>query len=216
MLLSFLVLLLGVTAPPAQRQTVQILQIYRDFLKPGSDAAYGKIEQDAARICAELKCPHPYLAIESLTGPKEVWFLNAYSSPGEPKKVAEAYGKNPELLKALAEIVERKKDLISDPAEVFATYLPSSTRRTPPWALGRGRFLVITVTSNSEAHLAGSVFVAEDRTRYIIRSAPTRDEALTWATLSGPETRAFAVRPDWSLPSEEWISADPQLWRPKP
>ena len=50
----------------AQTQPPQILQVYRDFLKAGSDAAYERIEQDAQRICFELKCPHPYVGIESL------------------------------------------------------------------------------------------------------------------------------------------------------
>ncbi len=54
----------------------QILQIHREGLKPGSEVAYREVEENAARICAELRGPHPYLAIESLTGSKEVWFFN--------------------------------------------------------------------------------------------------------------------------------------------
>jgi len=45
-----------------------ILQIYREPLKPGRDAVYRAIEEETARVCATLECPHPHLAIESLTG----------------------------------------------------------------------------------------------------------------------------------------------------
>ena len=53
-------------------QPPQILQIHREALKPGSEAVYQDIEEDTARLQAKLGCPHPYLAIESLTGSKEV------------------------------------------------------------------------------------------------------------------------------------------------
>src|ERR1700736_2146676 len=82
----------------AQSQPPQILQIYRDLLKPGSRAAYSEVEQDIARACAELGFPHPYLAIEPLTGPEEVWFLNGWESAAEQKQVADAYAKNAPLV----------------------------------------------------------------------------------------------------------------------
>ena len=53
----------------------QMLQIVRESLNEGSEAAYRTIEEDAARICADLNCPNAHLAMESLTGPKEVWWL---------------------------------------------------------------------------------------------------------------------------------------------
>src|SRR5260370_33317394 len=81
----------------------QILQIYRDRLKPGSHAAYGEIERDIARACAELEFPHPYLAIEPLTGPGEVWFLNRWESEAEQKRVADDYAKNAPLVEAIGE-----------------------------------------------------------------------------------------------------------------
>lgn len=65
-------ILLGVPLM-AQERPPQSLQIVRESLKKGGEAAYKKIEQDAARICADLKCPNSHLAVESLTGPKEVW-----------------------------------------------------------------------------------------------------------------------------------------------
>jgi len=85
----------------AQERPSQILQIYRDSLKGGSEATYKAIEEDAARICADLKCPHPHLAIESLTGPKEVWWLNAFASEAEKQRVVSDYANNRPLMAAL-------------------------------------------------------------------------------------------------------------------
>jgi hypothetical protein len=49
----------------------QILEIYRDFLKPGCDREFSEIEEKIARTCAELRRPHPCLELESLTGPNQ-------------------------------------------------------------------------------------------------------------------------------------------------
>src|SRR5713226_8042617 len=82
----------------AQAPPTQILQIYRQHLKSGTEAAFGKIEEETARICAQLGCPHPYLAIESLTGSKEVWFFNGYKSSAEKEQVYLDYAKNAPLM----------------------------------------------------------------------------------------------------------------------
>lgn len=58
----------------AHAQPPKILQVFREPLKPHVEAEYDRIESDTARTCAKLRCPHPYLGIESLTGPKEVWW----------------------------------------------------------------------------------------------------------------------------------------------
>ena len=40
------------------------------------------IENDGAQICADLRCPNPYLALESLSGPHEAWWLNVFRNRG--------------------------------------------------------------------------------------------------------------------------------------
>ena len=83
-LTTLLAVLFSFMPSPSPSPTPQILEIARDFLKPGHDAEYRAIEIDARNICDRLHFPHHYLAIESLTGDKEVWFLNAFASQKEP------------------------------------------------------------------------------------------------------------------------------------
>jgi len=74
-----------------------MLEIYRDFVKPGSEAAYAGIGEDAARICAEMKCPHPYIGIESLKSPKKLWFFRWIFFAGGKWRAADPeywYGKS--------------------------------------------------------------------------------------------------------------------------
>ena len=187
-------------------QPSQILQVYRDFLKPGSETAYQQIENDAARICVERGCPHPYVGMESLTGAKEVWFLNGHASSTEQKQVAADYTKNAPLLAALAEITKRKQGLIREPVEVFANYRSD---------LSRGRFLVVTVTKGN-GKTEGTVFETQDGTRLIFTPAQSLHEAQVKAAARGSEAIVFAVRPNWSMPAKGWVAADPPFWKSRP
>jgi hypothetical protein len=194
-------------------QPAQILQIYRDFLKPGSDAAYREIEESAARICARMKCPNPYLAIESLTEPIEVWYLNGYASAAHETTVARGYQENAPLMAALDPIPKRKAGLILAPLNIRTTYRADLTRGRP-WRIGEGRFIVITVTKGTRP-AESTVFEAEDGTQFIVRPVQTRDDADAIAKDAGADTKVFAVRPLMSMPAQDWIARDPNFWQPK-
>lgn len=194
-----------------QAGDTQLLYIAREFVKPGAEARYIEIEQDAARICRELHCPHPYLGIESLTGPKQCWWFNGFASAAELNETGEAYKTNQPVAAALAEITRRKADLISTSSELVAHYRRELSRGSP-WKVGQGRYLVITVTKATVSS-EGTVFEADDGTRFVITPAHTREEADAKRAAAGPDTNVFAVRPDLSMPAEEWRAADPEFWR---
>jgi hypothetical protein len=228
MLRQFAAILGLAMSASAQKQPPRILEVYRDFLKPRVEAVYRPVEEDASRICAELNCPHSYLAIESLTGPKEVWFLNGYDSVAELKQVADAYEKNAPLLAALDRNVDRKRDLrSSEPFEVFASYRQDLSRGVP-WTMGQGRFLVIAI-AKERVQIDGTVFETDDRIRWgvngthtrghkddhiqlVVNAAQTREQADALAAATGPQSIIFAVRPYWGMPATEWIAADPSFW----
>jgi hypothetical protein len=195
---------------PAAADPPVVLQIYREELKPGADAEYDRIERDQSRVCVDMKCPNPYLGVESLTGPKEAWFFNGYSSEAHVKQVADAYGKTKALLGAMARNAKRKASLTVPGGDVFASYRAGAGRGTP-WSMGEGRYLVITVTKSART-FDGTVFETAEGIRYIIAAAQTREEAYAKAAAAGPDARVFVVRPTWSYPAPEWIAADPGMW----
>jgi hypothetical protein len=198
----------------AQEHPPKILEIYRDSVKAGSEMAFRAVEEDAARICADLKYPHSHLAIESLSGPKEVWWLNGYESAAEKEQVAIDYARNPALVAALERIGERRKALIGTPVDIFADYDGDSSHGAS-WDVAGARFFVVTVTRQNLA-AGGSVFVVPDGTRYILRPVRTRQQADALAARAGPDTAVFAVRPYWGMPAREWIAADPEFWKSNP
>ena len=196
-------------APP------NLLQIYREPLKPGVEAAYDALEREQARISAAFGCPHPYLGAESLSGRKEVWWFNGYESPADKDQVYDAYAKNTALMEVLQRNSTAKAELTLAPVEVFAKYRADLTSGVP-WTVGQGRFLVIFMVTTSDRRIEGTVFEAPDGVRFVVRPARTREDADAAAALAGPEAVILAVRPLWSFPDEMWIAADPVFWQDAP
>jgi len=187
-----------------------ILQIHRDTLKPGAEAAYNAIEEDAARACRGLNGPHPHLAIEALTGLKEVWWLNEFESNADMQRVHDAYASNGPLMAALGDVGKRRQDVIASEVDVFARDR-SDLSRGATWRVKGARFFVVLVTDH-DSTMEGVVFETADGMRYIFNAARTRDAADAIAARSEPLAAIFAVRPNWGMPAREWIDADAAFW----
>jgi len=187
-----------------------ILFIAREPLLTGHEDEYREIEEETARLSAELGCPHPYLAMESLTGPKEIWWFNGFESPDQLRDVGEAYRRNVSLSAALNRNRDRKAPVTGDVVERVVEYRPDLTCGVP-WIVGHGRFLVIAGAKDQPSS-AGTVFQAADGTLFVFSPARTRREADRLAA-SNPGSTVAVVRPTLSFPQEDWVDADPRLWR---
>jgi len=198
----------------AHSEPPRILYIYREFWKPHTQAALDRIEAKGARMCIDLKCPHPYLGIESLTGSKEVWYLNGFTSTEEQKRVAEEYN-NRGLFTAMNQLIQERAPFQSEPAkDSFSNYRPELGHGVP-WSMGQGRFLVIVLTKGNPQS-DGTVFETGEGLRFIVRPAQTRSEANAKLSSAGPGAKIFAVRPHFSMPAHEWVAADPLYWSSSP
>jgi len=198
----------------AQNRPSRNLLIHRDVLKPGIEATYKGIEEDAARFCAELKCPNVHMALESVTVPTEVLWLTAFDSEAEKQKIIDDYAANRPLTAALAVISKRREGLLTTDVDVFTVYR-ADLSRGDQWKPAGARFAVVTMTKRGD-RLEGSIFEAPDGTRFALRAFRTHEAADAVATGIGPEARVFAVRPYWGLPAREWIDADPEFWKANP
>ncbi len=174
----------------AQARPPQILEIYRDYLKPEAVAANRRLENRAEHLCRALDFRHPYLTIESVSGPKEMWYLNGFESQADVEKLRREYQQNTKLMGALSEIVQQKASLKrAESTDEFARYR-SDLSRGDPWIMGRGRFLVI-VFFHRGPPLSGTVFELNDGRRMLLRSVETSSEARAIAGSAGSTARIF-------------------------
>ena len=203
-------LVVGGCAVETQEATPQFLLIVRERLRPGSDEPYDKNELQLAAVCATLKCPHPYLALASVAGPKEVWWFNAFTSREERDGLEPAYARNEPLMAAMRPLGKRKEDF----REAFTSTMREYRRDLSGGALLRitgARFFIIS-TSQDGGGSAGAVFASSDGELFVIASANDRAAADDIAARSRPEAMILAVQPQWSFPAKAWIDADPEFW----
>ncbi|MGH9365015.1 MAG: hypothetical protein ACRD1B_07100 [Thermoanaerobaculia bacterium] len=65
---------------PAPTGPPKVLQIFREEVKPGKSAAHEKWETGWPKAFAKANWPTHYLAVTSVSGPSEAWFLVGYES----------------------------------------------------------------------------------------------------------------------------------------
>jgi len=186
-----------------------ILLIARESLKPGAAEEYDRIESETAVLAAKLGCPHPYLALQPLSGAKnEVWWFNGFDSQVELNSVAEAYKTNEAWNTALTKNQKRKEPLTGKSVEQLADLEPQT--HSQPWTVGRVQYVVVAM--NPSARLVGSnVFKGRDGARYEIATANTREKAERAAR---GEFVVLEVVPRWSFPSRDWVNGNRALWNP--
>jgi hypothetical protein len=207
-LLFVFAMMMQAPAPPSMPK---ILLIAREPIRPGAQTGYDRIESDTARLAVKFACPHPYLALEPLSGAKnEVWWLNWFASREEMESVGEAYKKNAEWNAALTKNQKLKERLTGKPTEQLADHEPQADSQ--PWAAGRARYVVVAI--NPATHLrGGNLFLGRDGTQYEILMMNTRQEAERAAL--GSDCIVLEVVPRWSFPAAEWVDAAPRLWNTK-
>jgi hypothetical protein len=202
--------------PSSSAATPRLLQVCRERLKPGADTRYAQLEEEIAALLAAHGCPHPYVGALNRSadaGPAEVWWLNEYRSADEVEDVANAYAANASLMGMLASLPRRKEELVAEVTDSIAT-LRDDLGRGPPWQPAGARFLVFSVTTKQDG-AAASVFEAPDGIFYLVRHARTEREAEAIAAAI-ENARVFAIRPEWSVPDQAWVQADPQFWSASP
>jgi Skp family chaperone for outer membrane proteins len=190
-LFACFVLTLGsATDSMAQARPPQILYISRDYLKADAVAANRKLERRAEHLCRTLDFTHPYLTIESISGPAEMWYLNGFDSQAEVDKLTREYQQNTKLLAALNDITQQKVALKrQDSTEEFAHYR-SDLSSGDPWIIGCGRFFVI-VFFDGNPPLNGTVFEMKDGGRMLVRTAKSPSDAHVLAASAGSTARVF-------------------------
>ena len=182
--------------PLVAQQPPKVLDIIQERLKPNREAAYDRNERDIARKCAKLKCPVSYLALQSVSGEKEVWWLNAYESDARREELRRAFENNDILMSELRKLGQRKEALRYKPVSTTTRYRGDLSNASC-WNVGGAHFFVITVTSE-ERKSDGCVFEASDGTLFIITPAARRSDAIHKTKVAGPKTRLFKVQPKWS------------------
>ena len=121
----------------------KVIQIYREEVKPGKGAAHEKMEAAWPRAFANAKSPTHYLAITSVTGPSEAWFVTGFDSLAAWEKDRLETEKNTALTTQLDQLGEKDGELLSGARSIVANYREDLSYR-PGVNLGQMRYFYLT------------------------------------------------------------------------
>jgi len=139
-LLSAVIPALAQTEPPPPPK---VLQIFREQVKPGKAAAHEKVEIGWPRAFAKANSPDHYVALSSVTGPGEAWFITAYDSFAAFEKGQELVDKNPALKAETEALSAQDGELLSGISSILAFHREDLSYR-PAVHVPKMRFVQVT------------------------------------------------------------------------
>jgi hypothetical protein len=98
----------------------KVLQIFREEVKVGKAPAHVKIEKGFVAAFTRANWPTHYLAMETVTGPSEAWFLAGYPSFAEWEKDRDNTNKNKALTADLDSLVEKDGEVLTNGRSLVA------------------------------------------------------------------------------------------------
>jgi hypothetical protein len=135
----------------------KFLQIYRERLKPGMSAAHEANESGWPQAYAQAGSPDYYLAMESITGSPEVWFVLPFESYTALDKSMARDAGNPGLSASLGRLSTADGQYLEDLSVIEAVAAPELSHGAYP-DLSKMRFWNITIWRIRQGH--GADFAA--------------------------------------------------------
>ncbi len=130
----------------------QVIQIFREEVKYGKGAAHEKFEAGFPRALTKANWPTHYLAITSVTGPSEAWYITPYDSFDAWEKDRQATEKAPALLAELDQLGEKDAEFVSNGRSIAAIYRRDLSYRREGVNIFTMRYLSITTIRVRPGH----------------------------------------------------------------
>jgi hypothetical protein len=140
-------LMAGVLPAVAQddgaRPAPKLIQIYREMVKPGRGAAHAKLEAGWPKAYKASKNSAHYLAMTSITGPNEAWFVSGYDSYEAMEKQTKAEESDTALSAELSRLQAADGEFLESTRSITARFREELSLR-PPLNMGSYRYLSVT------------------------------------------------------------------------
>ncbi len=190
------VVFLALVAPAMAQSTApagpsRYLQIYREEVKPGKNAAHEKIETAWARASAKAKGYANYVAWVSLSGNNEAWFLSGFPSADAWEKSINSIDANAAVKAETDQLASQDTDVLTGARSLWVTYREDLSHR-PGVDLPHIRYVTVTIVRIRPGH--NSEF--EDN-RKMVKAAHEKtglkDNHSVWQVLSGMPAGTFLI-----------------------
>jgi hypothetical protein len=144
LLVSFVALPLCAAENAAPGAPPKVLQIFREEVKVGKNAAHVKLEKGFVAAMAKANWPTHYIALTTVTGPGEAWFLTAYPSFAAWEKDRSDTEKNAALTADLDRLTEKDGEFLSNARSLVAVHREDLSAGSPVDVAKMRYFRIIT------------------------------------------------------------------------
>jgi hypothetical protein len=100
----------------------KVMQIFREMVKPGHAAAHATLEAGWPAAFSKANAPGNYIALTSVTGPNEAWFITGYDSFDAYEKDSQGIEANAALQAETDRLSAADGDHLSNASAVLAVY----------------------------------------------------------------------------------------------
>jgi hypothetical protein len=115
-----------------------------ESVKPGKGAAHEKVEIGWPQAFRKAKWPTHYLAMTSMSGPAEAWYMTGYDSYAAWETDQQNVEKTPTLVRELERLAQVDGELLSGTRGVLAVYRPDLSYR-PDIDVAQMRYFALTI-----------------------------------------------------------------------
>jgi hypothetical protein len=120
LLASFVAFPLRAAESPGPPGPPKVLQIFREEVKAGKGAAHVKVEKGFVAAFARANWPTHYIALTTITGPSEAWFLTGYPSFAAWEKDRNETDSNKALTADLDMLIEKDGEVLTSTRSLVA------------------------------------------------------------------------------------------------
>ena len=98
----------------------KFLNIFREQLKPGTAGEHAKWEAGWPAAYEKAKSPYNYIALQSITGPPEVWYVSPLANQAAYGEMMDAEQKDPVLAAELERLMKGDGQFLSEQSALQA------------------------------------------------------------------------------------------------
>jgi hypothetical protein len=169
----------------------KFLQIFCEQVKPGRGGDHAKWEAGWPAAFEKAKSPYNYIAIQSITGPAEVWYISPLASQAAYGEMRAAEDKDPVLSAELERLGKGDGEFLTGATSLQAVAMPDLSYGSFP-QIGKMRYYEITTFSVKPGHGEAWVAATKAYKSATARSAPGASWR-TYAVVAGAPGGTYLI-----------------------
>lgn len=149
----------------------KFMHVFREQIKPGRSAEHAKWEAGWPAAYEKVKSPYHYIALQSMTGPSEVWYVVPLASQAAYGEMVAADDKDPALAAELERLNKGDAEFRAEESALQAVAMPELSHGAFP-APGKMKYYEITTFRIRPGHQDAWMAATKAYKAAAARSAP--------------------------------------------